>query len=173
MDAAERRLDQLVTFASLAGLDPSSGISVAEREVAGTSVTTIRWAGADMEVLAEPAALAVEVAVSEDRALIGVGDRFVERVLTLGGAATLADEARYAGAVDDLGATSNAGVAWLDLAGVRAAVEEAAGPMIDEFDTEGSYERDIQPWLLPLDRLVQVAMVEGDLVVQRSALLVE
>jgi hypothetical protein len=170
MDAAERRLDQLVTFASLAGLDPNSGISVSEREVAGTSVTTIQWDGADMELLAEPAALAVEVAVSDDRALIGIGDAFVERVLTLDGSGTLADEARYADAIDDLGAASNAGAAWLDLAGLRVAIEEAAGPMLA---TDGTYEQEVQPWLLPLDRLVAVTMVEGDLVVQRSALLVD
>lgn len=171
-DAAERRLDQLVTFASLASLDPSSGVTVDEREVAGTTVTTIRWAGADMELFTEPTALSIEIAVTDDRALIGIGDRFVERILSPDGS-SLADEARYTDAVADLGAASNAGVAWVDLAGVRAAIEEAAGPMIDEMDGDGAYQRDVLPWLEPLDRLVQVTVVSGDLVVQRSALLVE
>jgi hypothetical protein len=53
------------------------------------------------------------------------------------------------------------------------AIEDAASPMIDEYDTDGAYERDIQPWLLPLDRIVQVAILDGDTLVQRSALLVE
>ena len=41
--AAERRLGQLATFASLGALDPSSGVTVDEEEVGGVTVTTISW----------------------------------------------------------------------------------------------------------------------------------
>jgi hypothetical protein len=40
-------------------------------------------------------------------------------------------------------------------------------------DPEGLFEREIEPWLLPLDRMVSVTVLEGDLLVSRSALLVE
>jgi Protein of unknown function (DUF3352) len=176
-DAAARRLDQLATFASLAALDPASGISVAEREVAGQTVTTITWedSGGSEPIdpmLPAPTGVVVEFTVTDDRALIGLGDAFVERVLTLDGG-SLADEARFSDAVDELGGPANAGVTWLDLAGVRAAVDGAMGPMLDAADPEGSYEADLQPWLEPLDRIVSVASLESDLLVQRSALLVE
>jgi hypothetical protein len=177
VDAASRRLGQLGTFATLAGMDPSSGVSVDEREVAGTTITTIRWDGASAgqmdPMMPMPTSLAIEYTVTEDRALIGIGDRFVERILTLEGSGSLADEERFTGAIDGLGGANHAGAAWLDLAGIRVAIEDAAGPMIDEYDTDGAYERDVQPWLLPLDRIVQVAILDGDVLVQRSALLVE
>jgi hypothetical protein len=176
VEEADRRLGQLATFASLAAMDPQSGISVDEREVAGTEVTSISWQGTPLgpvdPMLPGPAGLVIEIAVTDDRALVGIGERFVEAVLTLDGG-SLADEARFSDAVDDLGGAENAGVAWLDLAGVREALEEVAVPQLEGMEGDGSYERDIRPWLLPLDRLVQVSRLEGDLLVQRSVLLVE
>ena len=178
-DAAARRLGQLGTFASLASMDPSSGISVENREVAGSTVTTIRWedpsaASPGVTVFAMPVAtgVTVEYTVTDDRALVGIGEGFVERVLTLDGG-SLADEPRYRDAIADLGGASNAGATWLDLTGMREAIEAVAQPQLDEMDTDGAYERDILPWLEPLDRLVQVSVLEGYLLVKRSSLLVE
>ena len=47
--------------------------------------------------------------------------------------------------------------------------------MIGELDPAAleSYETDILPWLEPLDRLVSVARIEGDLMRSESVLLVE
>ena len=173
IDAAERRLDQLATFAGLGSLDPSSGISVAEREVGSVTVTAISFeAPAEMidPTLPVPATVTVEYAVTSDRVIVGVGETFVDRVLGLDAGDSLASNDRFAGAVDDLGGPNNAGVAWVDLTGVREAVESAlpmTGADADKYTTE------IQPWLLPLDRLVAVTRLEGDQLVQRSALLVE
>lgn len=176
VDAAERRIGQLVTFAGLATMDPSSGISVDEAEIAGATVTTIRWADPSaepMEGMPIPTGVSVQVTVTEDRALIGLGEAFVGRVLELDAGDSLASEPRYADAIAEMGPVSNAGVAWLDLAGARAALEEALGPMLETFDPEGAYESEVQPWLLPLDRLVTVTVLDGDTLVQRSALLFE
>lgn len=173
VDAAERRIGQLVTFAGLAGMDPASGVSVEEAEVAGTTVTTIRWEDPNampMEGMPLPTGIAVQVAVTDDRAVIGLGERFVARVLELDGGDSLGSEPRYAEAVAELGPTSNAGVAWLDVRGLIAAVETAAGPMLEMF---GMYETDIRPWLAPLDRLVSVSVVEGELLLQQGAILFE
>ena len=178
MDAADRRLAQLGTFADLAALDPSSGISVEEAEVGSISVTTIRWedAGADAPpdpMLPIPTGLVVQYAVTDDRALIGLGDVFVGRVLELDPADALASVARFSESVDAFGGASNTGVAWLDLTGLREAIETYLEPRLGAMDSDGFYEAEIRPWLLPLDRIVSVTRLEGDVLVQRGALLVE
>ena len=115
----------------------------------------------------------LEYAVTDDRALIGIGDVFVRRVLELDAADSLAQVPRYADAIAAMGGAENTAVMWLDLAGTRDALETALGPMIDSADPDGLYESEVRPWLLPLDRVVSVSRLEGDVLVQRTALLVE
>lgn len=176
MAAAERRLGQLGSFAGLAALDPSMGISVEETEVGSTSVTTIRWEDPNATpdpMLPIPTALVVQYAVTDDRALIGLGDAFVGRVLDLDPADALASVARFSESVDAFGGASNTGVVWLDLTGVREAIETAMATEFEAMDPDGMYDSMIRPWLLPLDRIVSVTRLEGDLLVQRGALLVK
>jgi hypothetical protein len=176
VDAAQRRLGQLATFAGLGALDPSSGISVDEATIAGHAVTTIRWEdpnGMPDAELPVPTGVVVQYTVTEDRAVIGLGDQFVGRVLELEAADALSAEPRFSGAVEALGGSSNAGVAWIDLAGTREAIEAALGPMIGFIDPDGMYAAEIEPWLLPLDRYAAVTQLDGDLLVQRAALFVE
>ncbi|MCV0402952.1 MAG: DUF3352 domain-containing protein [Chloroflexi bacterium] len=178
MDAARRRLDQLASFAGLGALDPSSGLTVGEEDVDGVTVTTITWtdpnAGSGMG-LGMPSfeGFAVEYAVTDDRAIVGFGDAFVRRVLALEEADSLAAVARYTDAVAEFGGPESAGIAWLDITGVREAIETALGPMLEAGDPGGMYASEIRPWLLPLDRLVGVTRVDGDVMTQRGALLFE
>ena len=90
-----------------------------------------------------PPEVVVEWAVTDDRVLIGVGDPFVERALGLDAAGSLAETAGYSDAVADLGGSSNAGVTWIDLRGLRLALETAIG----EMDPSGMemYETEIAP----------------------------
>jgi hypothetical protein len=175
VDAADRRLGQLATFATLAGLDPSSGVSVTESEIAGEEVTTIRWAGPDdLEAFGEPlSGIVIEYTVTDDRAIIGIGDAFVRRVLELDAADSLATDARYAATIEELGGTSNASVAWLDLAATREAVMAAVAPMMASIDPDGEFAASVEPWLLPLDRFASVTVLDGDVLVQRAALFIE
>lgn len=178
MDAARRRLDQLGSFAGLGALDPSSGLTLGEEDVDGVTVTTITWtdpnAAPDMGLgMPSFGGLVVEYAVTDDRAVVGFGDAFVRRVLSLDEADSLAAVARYTDAVDEFGGPETAGVAWLDITGVREAVETALGPMIEAGDPDGVYASEIRPWLLPLDRMVSVTRVDGDVMTQRGALLFE
>ncbi|MDQ2673402.1 MAG: DUF3352 domain-containing protein [Chloroflexota bacterium] len=176
VDAAERRIGQLVTFAGLATMDPSSGITVDESDVAGETVTTIRWEDPNampMEGMPIPTGLAVQVTVTGDRAVLGLGERFVGRVLELDASDSLGADPRFTDAVAELGPDSNAGVAWMDLAGTREAIEAALEPMFEFIDPEGLYETEIRPWLLPLDRAVSVSVLQGDFLVQHAALLIE
>ena len=174
--AAERRLGQLASFAGLGAMDPSSGITVNEEVVDGVTITSIGWedpnAGSG-SMFPTPTGAVVEYAVTDDRALIGFGESFVRRVLSLDEADALAVQPRYADAITEMGGTENAGVTWFDLAGTREAIEAALGPMIAEGDVDGIYESEIRPWLLPLDRIVGVARLEGDVLIQRGALVVD
>jgi hypothetical protein len=119
-----------------------------------------------------PTGIAVEYAVTEDDlVVIGLGHRFVRRALELDAADALASEPRFSEAVADLGGANAVGITWLDLAGTRATLESAIGPMLGS--ESDAYDTEIRPWVVPLDRIVAVARLEGDVLVQRSALLVE
>jgi len=173
VDDARRRLDQLATFAGLASLDPSTGVSVSERDVEGVSVTSIRWTDPNattepMPMPIAPAEIVVEWAVTDDRVYLGVGDGFVPRVITLDEADSLASVPRYTDAIAAVGGATNTGVAWADLRGVREAIETAIGT-----DAIAGYDTDILPWLEPLDRLVSVSRLEGGVLVGTFALLVD
>ncbi len=174
--AAERRLGQLASFAGLGALDPTSGITVDEEQVHGVTVTSISWENPDAalsSMFLTPTSVVVEYAVTGDRALIGFGESFVRRVLSLDESDSLASQPRYAEAIAEMGGSENAGVTWFDLAGTREALESALGPMLAEGDPDGIYESEIRPWLLPLDRIVAVMRLEGDVLIQRAALVVD
>ena len=177
MEAARRTMDRLETFAGLATLDPSIGITVDQRDVEGVEITSLTWQDPNAATEPDPAMefapteAVVEWAVTDDRVLIGVGDRFVERALGQDAAGSLAETAGYSDAVADLGGSSNAGVTWIDLRGLRLALE----PTFAEIDPSGleMYETEIVPWLEPLDRFVSVAHVDGDILRTDAVLLVD
>lgn len=176
MDAAQRRLDQLASFAELGSLDPSSGVSVTEEQVGDATITTIRWEDASAEpdrVLPTPPGVVVEYTVTSDRVLIGLGDTFVRRALELDAADALAAEPRYTDALSELGGVTNAGVTWIDLAGAREALEAALLPMAEAMPGADAYATEVEPWLAPLDRFVTVARLDGEVLVQRAALIVD
>ena len=176
VDAAERRLGQLSTFAGLAALDPGSGVTVSESEIAGEQVTTIRWNGpGGMEAAGMPMTdgIVVEYTVTDDRAIIGFGESFVRMTLELGEADSLAADPRYAATIEELGGATNAGVTWLDLAAAREAILAAMGPMMELADPDDEFATTIEAWLAPLDRLASVSVLEGEVVVSRAALFVE
>jgi hypothetical protein len=172
---AERRIDSLLTVARVATLDPTSGIAISEETVSGAEVTTIRFDVPELGVDAggPTMGLAVQVAVSDTRVVIGLGDRFVRTVLELDASESLGADDRYTTTVAQLGGDANVATAWVDLAGIREALEGAldGAGLLDGgiFD----YEADVQPWLLPLDRVASVSRLEGDLLIQHAVLVVE
>ena len=177
MEAARRTMDRLETFAGLSTLDPSIGITVDQRDVEGVEITSLTWqdpnaaSEPDPAMAFAPTEVVVEWAVTDDRVLLGVGDQFVERALGQDAAGSLAETPGYSDAVADLGGSSNAGVTWIDVRGLRFAVE----PLLAEMDPSGTemYETEIVPWLEPLDRFVSVAHVEGDILRTDAVLLVD
>ena len=175
---AARRLGQLATFAGLASLDPNSGISVDESDVAGETVTTIRWQGPSTEPSFDAGmppieGLSLQYTVTDDRAIIGIGETFVADVLGLAAGDALADEDRYASTIASLGGAENAGAVWVDLAGTVDALVTALEPMLGVMDPNGQFATGIVPWLRPFDRYAAVSVVDGDVVVQRAVVVVE
>jgi hypothetical protein len=180
MEDARRTMDRLATFAGLAMLDPTIGVTVEERDVDGVEVTSVRWLDPNAPAPTTPDSsiplpvtmeVVAEWAVTDDRVVIGIGDRFVERVLTLDGASSLAEVPRYRDAVAELGGPSNAGVTWVDLRGIRESVFDAVGTE-NAFGFDAMWG-DLIPWAEPLDRVVTVARMDGDILRSDSVLLVE
>jgi hypothetical protein len=176
VDAAERRLSQLASFATLAGLDPESGVTVEESEIGSQTVTTIRWQdGSETPdpMMPVPGAISVQYTVTDDRAIIGFGESFVGRVLNLDAGESLGAAARFSDAIAELGGPSATALTWVDVTAARQAIEAAMGPAIAMFDPTGEYQARVLPWLEPLDRVVSVTRLEGDVLLQRGALLVD
>ena len=103
--------------------------------------------------------------------LIGVGETFVGRALALDSGSSLAAQARFSSAVAEMGGSTNAGMTWVDLAGAMAAVEAQLGTIDEMFGTPDVSEA--MAWLDPLDQVISVSRLDGDLLVQRAAIIVE
>lgn len=175
-DAAKQRLGQLTSLAKLASAGESSGLNLDESDVAGTTVTTIRFAsaasaGIDPMGLSGVSGAVVQYAVKDDRVFIGFGDKFVTRALQLSQADSLAASDRYRAAMQSVGGTSNTAASFLDLTALRQAVE----PLVQEFAPGGgsTYQQEVRPWIEPLDYIVGVSVADGDRLVQRSAIAVK
>ncbi|HEX6129120.1 MAG TPA: DUF3352 domain-containing protein, partial [Candidatus Limnocylindria bacterium] len=163
-DAAARRLNQLGALAELAAAEQGSGVQVGTETVGGVEVTTITFGGEPtpaVEAFAE--AVTIQYALDGDLALLGVGDRFVEAALSQGAAGSLAESDRFDAAIDRFGGSASSGTFFLDLAGLREAVEGAM-----PLDAMGYAE--VRENLLPLDYLAGVTRVDGDLLVSRMGL---
>ena len=147
-DAATQRLRQLQNLLSLVTMDPSAEVEVTTETVAGVEVTSIRFTtttptfGSD----AGETEAVIQYAMDGEHVLIGVGDRFVGRALQLAPGDSLADDARYRAAIDRFGGDDNMGAFFLDLVGLREAVESAAGEMLPP-----EYTTEVQQYLEPLD----------------------
>lgn len=167
--AARQRLGQLAALGRLGSGQPGSPISVSDETVEGVTVTTFRYqqppGGFDSFGL--PGA-ALQYAVTDERVLIGFGDRFVGRVLGLPESQSLAASPRYQQAIASVGGTSNAGSSFIDLAGLRAAVEKAIPA-----EAAAPYEKMAQPYLAPLDYLASVTRLDGSVADTRAALVVK
>ena len=164
VDAATKRLGQLRSLVELGAQQSGQEVSITTEKVQGVDVTTIRAAtGMSGDVGPVVPDVIVQYAVKDGTVLIGFGDQFVARSLGLAEGDSLAQSARFKAAVARFGGDDNAGVAFMDLAGVRQAVEQAAGTMLP-----AEYGAQIKPNLEPFDYLISVTRVEGNVVVSRG-----
>jgi hypothetical protein len=166
-DAARQRLGQLTALIRLAAGGGGAPITVSDETVDGVVVTTIRYHEAQALEGIDPSQLALQYAVTDARVVIGFGDRFVGRVLALPESESLAASERIRAAIAGVGGTNNAASSYLDIAALRGAIE-AAMPA----DVRGQYEREVQPYVAPLDYLASVTRVDGSVAESKAAVVV-
>jgi Protein of unknown function (DUF3352) len=167
--AAAQRMGQLSGLVQLATLDPSSGVTVSTDTVAGAQVTTLRIAFSGAPAFSVPggdSGLTVQWAVDGDRVLIGVGDRFVGRVLQLDTADSLGATARFAEATGRFPG-ANAGTLFIDVAKVR----DALAGMVPADAASGFAEAD--PVLSAFDYVVGDTRVESGVMVEHLAVVMK
>lgn len=159
-DEAELRLGQLRALAGMAGMAGSEiPLTVTEDVVNGVDVTRFTVDGMGTEV-------AFEYAITDGRMLLGFGDSFVERVLATDAGSSLATNDRFMSAIDGAGGASSTSIVWADISAIRAALEEGLPA-----DEHAKYSEHLAAWLEPLDTLIGVMRVDGDLVISRGALI--
>jgi hypothetical protein len=81
--------------------------------------------------------------------------------------APLAASAPFRAAIAGVGGTNTAASSYLDIAALRGAIE-AAMPA----DVRGQYEREVQPYVAPLDYLASVTRVDGSVAESKAAVVV-
>lgn len=166
VDAATRRFGQLKTLLQLAAQSGGEQLSISTDTVGGVEVTTVAVkTGMSTDAAPVPSRVVVQYAMKESTVLIGFGDQFVGRSLSIEEGASLADADRFIAAVDRFGGQDSLGITFLDLAGLRTAVEATAGSMLPS-----EYVQQVKPNLEPLDYLVSVTQVESDTVVSHAGI---
>lgn len=162
--AGERLLTTLRSFAVLGG--GQSGITVRDEAHGDVTITIVdfgdlRARGINLGIPGYPLTghLEIAFATTADLVVVGVGDTFVKSVLDTTAGSSLADDSRYKGLLDRVG-PSNVGSSYVDLTAARELLERLG---VDSPTQMATYERDIKPYLLPLDAFVQASVIDGDL----------
>lgn len=156
------RLQGLIQLGTVSG---GTKVTVTDADHNGTRITTIR---VDSGATAPSWAKTFQYAVTDSRVVIGMGDGFVARVLDMQAANSLAGQQRFRAALDSVGGSSNRGSVWLDLAGLRAALE----PLIPSSST-ASYQSEVRPSVSPFDYLVLASRSEGSSLESHLAIVVK
>jgi hypothetical protein len=176
---AERILGVFRAAISLGG---GSDVSVREEDHNGTTITVFDLGDAsslaalfgmmsgvplDPDV---PSGERVELAfaVTDDVVVLAASPSFARAVLDAGAGDSLADDARYQAQLGKVG-SENTSSLFVDLAAVRAMIERLGA---DNPEMLGEYERDIKPYLLPLDAIIQATVRDGDVNRTRSLITV-
>jgi hypothetical protein len=158
--AADRLLTTLRGFIALAG--SSAGIVARDEDHAGTKITVIDFSGLpNMSKL--PAGYKAEIAFAsnQDVTVLGYGRDFVASVLDAGPGHSLADDARFKALLGRVGG-ENITSAFVDLTAIRKLIEPLVQAAIPP-DKWATYVKEIQPYLAPLDAVVQAVHKDGDI----------
>ncbi|HEV8490048.1 MAG TPA: DUF3352 domain-containing protein [Candidatus Limnocylindrales bacterium] len=164
--SGERLLATLRSYAVIGGGQAGLQVEVRDEPYAGTTISIIDFGDwRDLAALGgggalpfEGGRLEVAYAATDDVIVIGLGDSFVKAVLDAKPGASLADDARYKSLIDRVGA-QNVGSVYLDITAVREMTES----LMRSGNPGGfaDYEREIQPYLLPLDAYIQSSVLDG------------
>jgi hypothetical protein len=99
--------------------------------------------------------------VTDDVVAIGSSPDFVKHVLDAGAGASLADDARFKGLVDRVGAQHRS-LTFVDVAALRGLIEDR---MASEATAQekARYEESVKPFLIPFDALISAGAVDDGL----------
>jgi hypothetical protein len=174
-EAATNLLRSLRNLATLGGLDPT------EEAYAGTTIVSVKLSG--LLGLAEDAgaspdsgpavfgkaiaSASLSWAVSGDLVVFGLDADFVRAVLDTDPDDALADQARFSDLVARAGRDHRA-LTWVDL----DALETLALAKLEPSE-RAEFERDVQPYLAPLDAVVGVITRDGDLDRSRGLVVID
>ncbi len=158
---ATQRVERIKALIQLAAGFGGGQIDVRDEDRNGVRVTTItlpRGAGGDL-----PAELStISFALREDVFALGTGD-FAATVFGQASDWSLGSDPRFSEAVSSVGGPSSASLMYLDIDGIRQAAEavvsQPAAP--EQAQAFAFYEREIRPYLLPFDRIVQLSGGDG------------
>lgn len=162
--AAEALAGSLLNLARLT----VPGLVVDEASVDGTTIVSVELPpalGGGGPPLGDSSRLRIAWAVGPDVVVVAPEAAVVRRILELDPSASLARDGRYATLVARAGGPGGSRTVFLDLARLRALVEEQLDPA-----ERARYERDIRPYLLPFDAAAAVTRTDGSL--ERSILVV-
>ncbi len=156
--AANRLLTSLSGFVSLGGA--SAGVTTRTVDHNGTKVTIVDASqAAGMSSLPPGYKAEIAWASNADIAVIGYGESFVNAVLDAGPGHSLADDARFKGLLDRVGA-ENIALTFVDIKSIRTLVEpiiQATAPA----DVWSQYTGHLQPFLQPIDALIATGRKDG------------
>jgi len=102
--------------------------------------------------------------------VFGSGPDFVKAVLDAGAGASLADEDRYDGALERVGAV-NTGITYLDIAAFRGVIERLMADASAE--ERADYDESVKPFLTPFDIFASASTVGGEVDTQRTIVTVK
>jgi hypothetical protein len=170
-EAAKRLLGTLTTGLQLAG--GGSGVTVRTEDHAGTTITIADLSGVAGMPKDLPKGYKAEIAWASnaDIAVIGYGRDFVAAVLDAKPGSSLADDARFKGLVDRVGA-QNISLGYLDIAGIRGLIE----PLVQkEMAPEkwAEYQKEYKPYLEHFDALIGAVHKDGSVDLGSSQLTVK
>ena len=157
--AADRLLTTLTGFVQLGGA--SAGVTSRTVDHNGTKVTVVDLTAATVGGTPLPPGYKAEIAwaANADIAVVGYGESFVNAVLDSGPGHSLADDARFKGLLDRVGA-ENIAVTFLDIKAVRDLLEPLAKSSAPA-DAWKQYTDYIQPYLQPIDALIATGRKDG------------
>jgi hypothetical protein len=159
--AAKRTFDTLRSFVVLAG--GGSGIEIRDVPHGDATISVIDLSeAAEASGASLPPGVKAEIAyaVTGDVVVVGYTEAFVASVLDAGPGPSLADDSRFASLVKRVG-EENIGLSFVDVKAVRELIEPLIKPSVPQ-EQWAFYEREVLPYLLPLDAFVSSARIDGD-----------
>jgi len=154
--AADVRIQQVQAFLQLAGI--GGAVSTSTSTYAGATITSVTVTDAGTDVT-------ISFTLSDGTFVLGLGEASVKAVLDVTPETALAADAGYKATMSAAGPSTNSGSAYVDLRGVREAVE----PVIPA-EQRSRYEEELKPWLLPFDQMGAVTYQDGAATVSQTVI---